>query len=123
MKRWPGYAIFQIELRSRFRGWGIILVLSLYLLALVALLVLGLVVLLDNQGLDGESLFLVLLGSQFVLLCVIGPLSSCGGISMEHERNSFELVITTLLRPVDIWTGKLALRWRWGGCSLRAGCR
>ena len=122
MKRWPGYAIFQIELRSRFRGWGIILVLSLYLLALVALLVLGLVVLLDNQGLDGESLFLVLLGSQFVLLCVIGPLSSCGGISMEHERNSFELVITTLLRPVDIWTGKLAsamaLGWVLFACGL-----
>ena len=111
------------ELRSRMRGRRAFIVLTVYL-ALLAFIAYGAYLVVapiatDAAGADGfasanasafigRSIFTVLSVLQIVLVCVIAPAFTAGQISLEREKQTLDLLISTPLRPGAIVIGKLA---------------
>jgi ABC-type transport system involved in multi-copper enzyme maturation permease subunit len=103
------------ELRSRMRGRRAFAVLTLYLLFLggvVALVYLGYLSTSAVPGgatayTAGKGLFAAVLAVQVVLVTFIGPAFTAGTISGERERQTFDLLRTTLLSPAAFVAGKL----------------
>ena len=115
------------ELRSRMRGRRAFMVLTLYL-AVLALITYGAYVVVapvarataGQQGgfgfgfgqanasaLIGQSIFSVLSVFQVVLVSMIAPAFTAGQVSLEREKQTLDLLITTPLRPGAIIIGKL----------------
>ena len=110
------------ELRSRMRGRRAFVVLTVYL-ALLAFIAYGAYLVVEpiasTQAGDGfasanasafigRSIFTVLSVLQIVLVCVIAPAFTAGQISLEREKQTLDLLISTPLRPGAIVIGKLA---------------
>ena len=112
------------ELRSRMRGRRAFVVLTAYL-GLLAFVAYGAYLVVapvaqDAAGLGdgagqanasayiGRSIFTVLSVLQIVLVCVIAPAFTAGQISLEREKQTLDLLISTPLRPGAIVVGKLA---------------
>lgn len=105
------------ELRSRMRGRRAFVVLTLYLVLLSG--VAGLVYLTFVAGSSvpgggtaaaynvGKALFAAVVGVQVVLVTFIGPAFTAGAISGERERQTFDLLRTTLLSAHSFVLGKL----------------
>ncbi len=55
----------------------------------------------------GKFILTALFVIQFILIALINPSFTCGAISGEKERKTYELLVTTLLSPVDIIFGKV----------------
>ena len=55
----------------------------------------------------GKTAFMTLMAVQISLVCLIAPAFSCGAFTLERERQTFDLLTTTLLRPRSIVFGKL----------------
>lgn len=102
------------ELRSRMRGRRAFIVLTVYLLlmgAFVSLIYLGFYV---NSSSDvsstrqaGQTIFITMLVVQGFLVVFIGPSFTAGAISGEKERQTYDLLRTTLLSPQAFVMGKL----------------
>lgn len=103
------------ELRSRMRGRRAFIVLTVYLL-----LMSGFITLLyllyasaasQPYGLDprqaGKTVFGAVTGIQMLLVVFIGPSFTSGTISGEKERQTYELLRTTLLSANSLVMGKL----------------
>ncbi|MGH2418140.1 MAG: ABC transporter permease [Candidatus Limnocylindria bacterium] len=114
------------ELRSRMRGRRAFVVLTVYL-GILALITYGVYVVVEPsaQGmaiggfggfggqanasaLIGQSIFTVLSIFQLVLICFIAPAFTAGQISLEREKQTLDLLISTPMRPAAIVIGKLA---------------
>jgi len=115
------------ELRSRMRGRRAFIVLTVYL-ALLATIAYGVYVVVaplardaasvgfeggrfhqaNVSSLIGISIFAVLSILQVVLVSVIAPAFTAGQISLEREKQTLDLLVTTPLRPGAIVIGKLA---------------
>ena len=114
------------ELRSRMRGRRAFMVLTAYL-GLLALVTYGAYLAVAPQAreaaasgigegfqhanasaLVGQTIFAVLSILQIVLVCVIAPAFTAGQISLEREKQTLDLLISTPLRPGAIVIGKLA---------------
>jgi ABC-type transport system involved in multi-copper enzyme maturation permease subunit len=115
------------ELRSRMRGRRAFVVLTVYL-ALLAFITYGVYVIVAPQARDaaegarfgegfaqanasafiGQSIFAVLSILQLVLVSVIAPAFTAGQISLEREKQTLDLLVSTPLRPGAIVIGKLA---------------
>jgi len=103
------------ELRGRMRGRRAFVVLTLYLFfmgAIISLVYLGMVS--SNPGPSGvglreagKAIFGVVLSMQVFLVIFIGPAFTAGAISGEKERQTYDLLRTTLLSPRAFVTGKL----------------
>ncbi|MEP6808552.1 MAG: ABC transporter permease subunit [Chloroflexota bacterium] len=120
--------IMSKELRSRFRGRRAFVVLTIYLGAL-ALIAYGAYIeaspvarlqtqfggSLDGTGLTGanasasigQAIFARLSIFQLLLVGVLAPAFTTGAISLEREKATLDLLITTPLRPGAIVVGKL----------------
>jgi ABC-type transport system involved in multi-copper enzyme maturation permease subunit len=121
--------IMSKELRSRFRGRRAFVVLTLYL-GVLALIAYGAYLevapvarlqtqfgggVLDGSGLPGanasasigEAIFARLSIFQLLLIGVLAPAFTTGAISLEREKATLDLLITTPLRPGAIVVGKL----------------
>jgi ABC-type transport system involved in multi-copper enzyme maturation permease subunit len=117
------------ELRSRFRGRRAFVVLTLYL-GVLALIAYGAYVevapaarlqtqfgggVLDGSGITGanasatigQAIFARLSIFQLLLIGVLAPAFTTGAISLEREKATLDLLITTPLRPGAIVVGKL----------------
>lgn len=103
------------ELRSRMRGRRAFVVLTVYLL-----LMSGFITILyllyasaasQPYGLDprqaGKTIFGAVTGIQVLLVVFIGPSFTAGAISGEKERQTYELLRTTLLSANSLVMGKL----------------
>ncbi|MHC9544145.1 MAG: ABC transporter permease [Vulcanimicrobiota bacterium] len=55
----------------------------------------------------GKVIFYVLLWIQLILVVLIAPSLTCGSITTEKEKKTYELLIGTLLTPAEIISGKL----------------
>jgi len=55
----------------------------------------------------GKIIFYVLLWIQLILVVLIAPSLTCGSITTEKEKKTYELLIGTLLTPAEIISGKL----------------
>jgi ABC-type transport system involved in multi-copper enzyme maturation permease subunit len=108
------------ELRGRFRGRRAFVVLTIYL-GLLALLAYGTYILIAPSARQasqfggapnasasiGIGVFTVLSFFQLLLVCFIAPAFTTGAISLEREKQTLDLLISTPLRPGAIVVGKL----------------
>jgi ABC-2 type transport system permease protein len=103
------------ELRGRMRGRRAFAVLTLYLLALGALITLVYLAYVSGSTSPGSTsartagkgLFAAILAVQVFLVLFIGPAFTAGSISGERERQTFDLLRTTLLSAQSFVLGKL----------------
>ena len=113
------------ELRSRMRGRRAFIVLTVYL-AILALITYGVYVIIapnasmmaggfgqfggqaSASALIGQSIFTTLSIFQLILVCFIAPGFTSGQISLEREKQTLDLLISTPMRPAAIVIGKLA---------------
>lgn len=103
------------ELRSRMRGSRAFLVLTLYLLFMVALI--GVIYIPityavrtgggPDQADVGKFVFGMILLVQMFLVTFITPAFTAGAISGEKQNQSYDLLRTTLLTPRQLVTGKI----------------
>ena len=118
--------IMSKELRSRFRGRRAFVVLTLYL-AVLALIAYGAylseapnatagqpfgpegnaVNAANASALIGQAIFAMLSVFQLMLVAFLAPAFTTGAISLEREKATLDLLITTPLRPGAIVVGKL----------------
>jgi ABC-type transport system involved in multi-copper enzyme maturation permease subunit len=102
------------ELRGRMRGSRAFIVLTIYLLILSAVTLLLYAALGTSPGSDlnagrriGKVLFLTIATVALIEVCVITPALTSGGIAGEKERQTYDLLIASLLSPWQIVWGKL----------------
>jgi ABC-type transport system involved in multi-copper enzyme maturation permease subunit len=61
----------------------------------------------NAQGAEiGIAIFGSLVFSQVIVLLLMAPVFSAGGITIEKEQRTFASLLTTLLTPAEIWWGK-----------------
>lgn len=106
------------ELRGRIRGWRALIILIVYLsiTGLITFLVYAAGASSFSRGVNdveagrgiGKAIFITVMVATLVQVCVITPALTAGAISGEKERQSYDLLITTLLSPLQIILGKLA---------------
>jgi ABC-type transport system involved in multi-copper enzyme maturation permease subunit len=113
------------ELRSRMRGRRAFVVLTIYL-GVLALITYGTYIVVgptaraasaiddgsgiaqaNASGLIGQAIFAVLSVFQVILVSFIAPAFTAGQISLEREKQTLDLLVTTPLRPSAIVIGKL----------------
>jgi ABC-2 type transport system permease protein len=103
------------ELRSRMRGRRAFVVLTVYLIGMSGII--SLVYLAYSSSVSGpygpdprqagKVVFAAVLGMQVVLVTFIGPAFTAGAVSGEKERQTYDLLRTTLLTARSFVTGKL----------------
>lgn len=106
------------ELRGRIRGARALIILVVYLVitGLVTFLVYAATANSFSGGINdieagrgiGKAIFITVMTATLIQVCVITPSLTAGAISGEKERQSYDLLITTLLSPFQIIIGKLA---------------
>jgi ABC-type transport system involved in multi-copper enzyme maturation permease subunit len=105
------------ELRGRIRGRRAVIILVAYLTisALVTLLVYAAAASSFSRGINdpeagrgiGKGIFLTVMVATLVQVCVISPALTAGAISGEKERQTYDLLLISLLSPWQIVVGKL----------------
>jgi ABC-type transport system involved in multi-copper enzyme maturation permease subunit len=118
--------IMSKELRSRFRGRRAFIILTLYL-AVLALIAYGgyvealadatsqqtfgpdgsAVGVANRSAIVGQAIFALLSVFQLMLVAFLAPAFTTGAISLEREKATLDLLMTTPLRPGAIVVGKL----------------
>lgn len=102
------------ELRGRMRGRRAFVVLTIYLIVMSAFITLIYLAFSANSGPTGPDtrdmgrvIFSTVVGVQTFLVLFIGPAFTAGSISGEKERQTYDLLRTTLLSAPALVTGKL----------------
>ncbi len=103
------------ELRSRMRGARafITLTAALMLMALMSYGIYKLVIVTSTWSYTplspqiGQTLFMALAVLEMMMICLITPAITAGAISGEHEKLTYEMLLTTPLKPTRILWGKL----------------
>ena len=103
------------ELRSRMRGRRAFAVLTLYLVILSVAIIFVYLIYLSSATIPsstmarttGKGLFAAVLGVQILLVTFMGPAFTAGAISGERERQTLDLLRTTLLSADAFVLGKL----------------
>jgi len=118
---WSVATIMVKELRSRFRGRRAFVIITVYLgvLALIAYGVYAVVApqaqmqaqfggsFANASATIGQAIFLLLSIFQLLLVGFIAPAFTAGAISLEREKQTLDLLVTTPMRPGGIIVGKL----------------
>lgn len=111
------------ELRSRMRGRRAFVVLTIYL-GILALITYGVYIVVapsarnaggfgvgfgaaNASAIIGQSIFTALSIFQLILVCFIAPAFTAGQISLEREKQTLDLLVSTPIRPAAIVLGKL----------------
>ena len=108
------------ELRSRMRGRRAFIVLTVYL-AILALIAYGVYVVIvpsaraqggfgapvNASAMVGQAIFILLSFFQLLLVCFIAPAFTAGAVSLEREKQTLDLLVSTPMRPGAIIVGKL----------------
>ncbi|MCP4426942.1 MAG: hypothetical protein GY803_20830 [Chloroflexi bacterium] len=103
------------ELRSRMRGRRAFVVLSVYLALMSGFIALIYLAYAQSTGGPygpdpreaGKVVFTAVLGVQTILVIFVGPAFTAGAISGEKERQTYDLLRTTLLTANSFVAGKL----------------
>jgi len=113
------------ELRSRFRGRRAFVIITVYL-AVLALIAYGIYAVVapgarsqaqfggefgtsfaNASATIGQAIFTLLSLFQLLLVAFIAPAFTAGAISLEREKQTLDLLVTTPMRPGGIVVGKL----------------
>lgn len=110
------------ELRGRMRGVRAFALLTVYLMVLSGLALLVYVGMAQSSSYDpnigqriGQTLFFLIGGVALAQVCLITPLLTAGSISGEKERQSYDLLVSSLLSPWQIVWGKLGAAMAYAG--------
>ena len=102
------------ELRGRMRGARAFVVLSIYLGITAAITLLVYLAVAGASRTDltagrtiGQTIFWTVCAAALVLVSVITPSLTAGAVAGEKERQTYDLLVTTLLSPWQIALGKL----------------
>jgi ABC-2 type transport system permease protein len=102
------------ELRGRMRGARAFVLLTIYLLILSGVTLLFYAAIADvsasnlNAGRQiGKGLFLLIATVALIEVCLITPALTAGSIAGEKERQTYDLLVSSLLSPWQIAWGKL----------------
>lgn len=105
------------ELRGRIRGLRAMIILLIYLTltGMTTFLVYAAAANSFSAGINdpeagrgiGKAIFITVMTAALIQVCVITPSLTSGSISGEKERQTYDLLITTLLSPLQIALGKL----------------
>jgi ABC-2 type transport system permease protein len=104
------------ELRGRMRRGKAYLIISIYLImmsVLVGLVYLGLASTANNVGNSssvqavGKVVFGIVVGVEMMMVCFVAPALTSGAVSSERERQTYDLLRTTLLPARSLVLGKL----------------
>lgn len=106
------------ELRGRIRGRRAMVMLVVYLAITAALTLLVYATIAgsfassvndpEEGRVAGKGIFLAVMSAMLVQVCVISPLLTAGAIAGERERQTYDLLLISLLSPAQIILGKLA---------------
>lgn len=104
------------EMRSQMRGLRAFIIITVYLLlmsGLIGTIYLGFVTAQDTsptasirQGV-GKTVFGAVVGLELMMVCFLSPALTAGAIAAERERQTFDLLRTTLLPARELVFGKL----------------
>lgn len=104
------------EMRSQMRGIRAFIIITVYLVlmsGLIGLIYLGFVTAQDTsptasirQGV-GKTVFAAVVGLELMMVCFLSPALTAGAIAAERERQTFDLLRTTLLPARTLVFGKL----------------
>lgn len=102
------------ELRGRMRGARAFVILSIYLGITSAITLLVYLAVAGASRTDltagrliGQTIFWTVCTAALVCVCVITPALTAGAVAGEKERQTYDLLVTTLLSPWQIVFGKL----------------
>lgn len=102
------------ELRGRMRGPRAFLLLTIYLVVLSGVALLLYLAVSGNAGNDlnagrriGQTLFFTIAAVALIEVCFITPTLTAASIAGEKERQTYDLLIASLLSPWQIVWGKL----------------
>ncbi len=113
----PANPVMISELRGRIRGARATIILTIYLsltgiITLLIYLAFASSFSFNQNDFEagrriGKAIFLTVMTSALVQVCIITPSLTAGSIAGEKERQTYDLLITTLLSPWQIAIGKL----------------
>jgi ABC-type transport system involved in multi-copper enzyme maturation permease subunit len=114
-----------LRMRER-RGW---ILPTLYLTAMGATVVFAYYIVTTERSLReglqgatvGASTFLTLSYAQLTLLLLLVPVFSAASLTIEKEQRTLAALITSLLRPREIWSGKFSASLLFVGLLLCTG--
>jgi ABC-type transport system involved in multi-copper enzyme maturation permease subunit len=102
------------ELRGRMRGARAFVLLTVYLIILSLAMLLLYTAVASSAGTDlnagrriGQALFYGIAAVALIEVCVITPALTAGSIAGEKERQTYDLLVSSLLSPWQIVLGKL----------------
>ena len=103
------------ELRSRMRGARAFITLTgvLTVMAIISYGLYKLVIVSSTWSYTplspqiGQTLFTSIAVFEILMICMVTPAVTAGAISSEHEKLTYEMLLTTPLRPTQILWGKL----------------
>lgn len=105
------------EMRSQMRGKRAFIIITIYLVILssiIGLIYVGFISAEETsptasirQGL-GKAVFGAVVGLELMMVCFLSPALTAGSISAERERQTYDLLRTTLLPAKSLILGKLA---------------
>jgi ABC-type transport system involved in multi-copper enzyme maturation permease subunit len=104
------------ELRGRMRRGRAYLIITIYLIlmsVLVGLVYLGLASTANSVGNSssvqavGKVVFGIVVGVEMMMICFVAPALTAGAVSSERERQTYDLLRTTLLPARSLVIGKL----------------
>ncbi|MFQ3633801.1 ABC transporter permease [Roseiflexus sp.] len=102
------------DLRSRMRGARAYILLTIYLLILAGVALLLYVAIARDTDNDlnagrriGQALFFTIATVALIEVCLITPVLTSGSIAGEKERQTYDLLVASLLTPWQIVWGKL----------------
>ncbi len=115
MSAWLSNPVAVKELRGRMRGRRAFVVLTFYLLALSGIVAFTYLIYSATAAIPGntaartagKALFAAILAVQVFMVSFIGPAFTAGAISGERERQTYDLLRTTLLPAEAFVRGKL----------------
>lgn len=102
------------DLRSRMRGARAYILITIYLLILAGVALLLYAAIAQDIGNDlnagrriGQALFFTIATVALIEVCLITPVLTSGSIAGEKERQTYDLLVASLLTPWQIVWGKL----------------
>ena len=102
------------DLRSRMRGARAYILLTIYLTILAGVTLLLYVAIAGSVGNDlsagreiGRALFFTIATVALIEVCLITPVLTSGSVAGEKERQTYDLLVASLLTPWQIVWGKL----------------
>ena len=64
----------------------------------------------DRNGFTGRGVWYIVIGLQYILICMIAPVVTANAITQEKEQQTWEMLVFTRLLPKQIIVGKLIAR-------------